>query len=47
MLQLQAIREDKEQIIEALKKRNIKCPSAIEKPVLHWEMKKRRSLQTR
>lgn len=45
MLQLQAIREDKEQIIEALKKRNIDALPLIEN-VLQLD-EKRRSLQTR
>tara|TARA_R110000868_G_scaffold1647_1_gene13240 strand:+ start:9790 stop:11061 length:1272 start_codon:yes stop_codon:yes gene_type:complete len=45
MLQLQAIREDREQIVEALKKRNIDALPLIEK-VLHLD-EKRRSLQTR
>tara|TARA_R110002049_G_scaffold7795_6_gene44037 strand:- start:4580 stop:5851 length:1272 start_codon:yes stop_codon:yes gene_type:complete len=44
MLQLQAIREDREQIVEALKKRNIDALPLIEK-VLHLD-EKRRSLQT-
>ncbi len=45
MLQLQAIREDKEQIVEALKKRNIEARPLIES-VLQLD-EKRRSLQTR
>ncbi|PXX30703.1 serine--tRNA ligase [Arenibacter sp. ARW7G5Y1] len=45
MLQLQAIREDKEQIVEALKKRNIEARPLIE-GVLQLD-EKRRSLQTR
>ncbi|MCM4152602.1 serine--tRNA ligase [Arenibacter sp. N53] len=45
MLQLQAIREDKEQIVEALKKRNIDALPLIEN-VLQLD-EKRRSLQTR
>ncbi|MBU2905292.1 MULTISPECIES: serine--tRNA ligase [Arenibacter] len=45
MLQLQAIREDKEQIVEALKKRNIDALPLIES-VLQLD-EKRRSLQTR
>jgi seryl-tRNA synthetase len=45
MLQLQAIREDKEQIVEALKKRNIEALPLIEN-VLQLD-EKRRSLQTR
>ncbi|MEQ9582207.1 MAG: aminoacyl--tRNA ligase-related protein, partial [Arenibacter sp.] len=44
MLQLQAIREDKEQIVEALKKRNIDALPLIEN-VLQLD-EKRRSLQT-
>ncbi|RAJ11555.1 serine--tRNA ligase [Arenibacter echinorum] len=44
MLQLQAIREDKEQIVEALKKRNIEALPLIEN-VLQLD-EKRRSLQT-
>ena len=45
MLQLQAIREDKEQIVEALKKRNIDALPLIES-VLQLD-EKRRSLQAR
>ncbi|MCK0192240.1 serine--tRNA ligase [Arenibacter sp. F20364] len=45
MLQLQAIREDKEQIVEALKKRNIEALPLIEN-VLQLD-EKRRSLQAR
>lgn len=45
MLQLQAIREDKEQIVEALKKRNIEALPLIES-VLQLD-EKRRSLQAR
>ncbi|MEQ8420021.1 MAG: serine--tRNA ligase [Arenibacter algicola] len=45
MLQLQAIREDKEQIVEALKKRNIDALPLIEN-VLQLD-EKRRALQTR
>ncbi|MBC8769083.1 serine--tRNA ligase [Arenibacter sp. BSSL-BM3] len=45
MLQLQAIREDKEQIVEALKKRNIDALPLIEN-VLQLD-EKRRSLQAR
>jgi len=45
MLQLQAIREDREQIVEALKKRNIDALPLIEK-VLQLD-EKRRSLQSR
>ncbi|SHE37655.1 seryl-tRNA synthetase [Arenibacter palladensis] len=45
MLQLQAIREDKEQIVEALKKRNIEALPIIES-VLQLD-EKRRSLQAR
>lgn len=45
MLQLQAIREDKEQIVEALKKRNIEALPLIEN-VLQLD-EKRRALQTR